>query len=109
MGPQSNSWCARGSSKRLNRILRCLSQVAQLLIVDLDNCLRRRAVLMDIVSKNEENTAPEAIRDHPEMVLKPEDFAGWRINWERQGSKRHRTEAANAASSRMDGDQRLPV
>jgi len=24
----------------------------------------------------------EAIRKHPEMVLKPEDFVGWRINWQ---------------------------
>jgi FkbH-like protein len=34
------------------------------------------------VSKNEEQVALEAIRKHPEMVLKLEDFAGWRINWQ---------------------------
>jgi FkbH-like protein len=33
-----------------------------------------------IVSKNEESTALEALRNHPEMALRPEDFAGWRIN-----------------------------
>src|SRR5207248_5467611 len=39
-------------------------------------------VLLGIVSKNEESTALEAIRSHPEMVLRQDDFAGWRINWE---------------------------
>ena len=44
--------------------------------------LKRRGVLLGIVSKNEESTALEAIRSHPEMVLRQDDFAGWRINWE---------------------------
>ncbi|HJX89924.1 MAG TPA: HAD-IIIC family phosphatase [Pyrinomonadaceae bacterium] len=44
--------------------------------------LKRRGVLLGIVSKNEESTALEAIRLHPEMVLRQDDFAGWRINWE---------------------------
>ena len=43
--------------------------------------LKQRGVLLGIVSKNEESTALEAIRSHPEMVLRPDDFAGWRINW----------------------------
>jgi FkbH-like protein len=43
--------------------------------------IRNRGILLAIVSKNEESVALEAIRKHPEMVLKPEDFAGWRINW----------------------------
>jgi len=43
--------------------------------------LKRRGVLLGVVSKNEENTALEAIRLHPEMVLRQDDFAGWRINW----------------------------
>jgi FkbH-like protein len=37
--------------------------------------------LLAIASKNEEATALEAIRRHPEMVLKLEDFAIWKINW----------------------------
>ncbi len=37
---------------------------------------------MGIVSKNDEATALRAIREHPEMVLRLEDFAGWRINWQ---------------------------
>ncbi len=43
--------------------------------------LTRRGILLGIVSKNEESVALEAIKKHPEMVLKPDDFAGWRINW----------------------------
>jgi FkbH-like protein len=43
--------------------------------------LSRRGVLLGIVSKNEEATALSALREHPEMVLRPGDFSGWRINW----------------------------
>ena len=43
--------------------------------------LTRRGILLAIVSKNEESVAMEAIAKHPEMVLKMDDFAGWRINW----------------------------
>src|SRR5262249_54535249 len=43
--------------------------------------LNRRGVLLGIVSKNEEATALAALKEHPEMILRPEDFAGWRINW----------------------------
>lgn len=44
--------------------------------------LTNRGVLLGIVSKNEEATALEAINSHPEMVLKLNDFAGWKINWQ---------------------------
>ncbi len=44
--------------------------------------LTRRGVVLAVVSKNEEATALEAMRSHPEMVLKPEDLVGWRINWQ---------------------------
>jgi FkbH-like protein len=43
--------------------------------------LTRRGIILAIVSKNEEITALEAIQQHPEMVLRQDDFAGWRINW----------------------------
>jgi FkbH-like protein len=43
--------------------------------------LKNRGVLLAIVSKNDETIALEAIRRHPEMVLRLEDFAGWKINW----------------------------
>jgi FkbH-like protein len=44
--------------------------------------MKNRGILLAIASKNEEQVALEAIRKHPEMVLKLEDFAGWRINWQ---------------------------
>ena len=43
--------------------------------------LTRTGVLLGIVSKNDEATALAAIDNHPEMVLRRDDFAGWRINW----------------------------
>lgn len=43
--------------------------------------LTRRGIVLGIVSKNDEVTAMEAIRRHPAMILKVEDFAGWEINW----------------------------
>lgn len=51
--------------------------------------LQRQGVVLAIVSKNEESVALGAIDDHPEMVLRRDDFAGWRINW--------RDKAANVA------------
>ncbi|MBE7551668.1 MAG: HAD-IIIC family phosphatase [Anaerolineales bacterium] len=44
--------------------------------------LTRRGILLGIVSKNEETIALEAIQRHPEMALRLEDFAGWKINWQ---------------------------
>ena len=44
--------------------------------------LKARGILLGIISKNEENTALEALRLHPEMALRQDDFAGWRINWQ---------------------------
>src|SRR5437868_3522544 len=43
--------------------------------------LRNRGVLLAVASKNEESIALEAFRRHPEMILRPEDFSAWRINW----------------------------
>jgi FkbH-like protein len=43
--------------------------------------LKHRGILLAVVSKNEEDVALTAIRNHPEMVLKESDFCGWRINW----------------------------
>ena len=44
--------------------------------------LTNKGILLGIVSKNDEALALEAIDLHPEMVLKKNDFAGWRINWQ---------------------------
>ena len=43
--------------------------------------LLNRGVVLGIVSRNDERTALEAIARHPEMRLRRDDFAGWRINW----------------------------
>ena len=52
--------------------------------------LSNRGVQLAIVSKNDENVALDAIDQHPEMLLRRADFAGWRINWQ--------DKAANIAS-----------
>lgn len=44
--------------------------------------LRNRGVLLAIASKNYEENALNAIENHPEMVLRKEDFVTWQINWE---------------------------
>jgi FkbH-like protein len=41
-----------------------------------------RGILLGIVSKNEEHTALETINTHPEMILRLNSFAGWKINWD---------------------------
>ena len=43
--------------------------------------LRNRGILLAIASKNEEEVALQAFQKHPEMALRLEDFAAWRINW----------------------------
>ena len=43
--------------------------------------LTRRGIALAVVSKNEESTALEAMRSHPEMIIKPEMLASYRINW----------------------------
>ena len=44
--------------------------------------LRRRGILLAVCSKNDENAAREAIRTHPDMILREEDFAAFRANYE---------------------------
>lgn len=39
-------------------------------------------IVLAISSKNEESIALNAIENHPEMILKKDDFVAWRINWE---------------------------
>jgi HAD superfamily phosphatase (TIGR01681 family) len=43
--------------------------------------VKQRGILLGIISKNDESVAMEALSRHPEMVLRPGDFAGWRISW----------------------------
>lgn len=52
--------------------------------VDFQRALKRltlRGVVLAIVSKNDESVALEAIDRNPEMVLRTQDLAGWRVNW----------------------------
>lgn len=44
--------------------------------------LTKRGIILGIVSKNEEAVALNAINTHPDMILRLDDFAGYRINWE---------------------------
>ncbi len=44
--------------------------------------LSHRGIVLAVVSKNDEEVALEAMRRHPEMAIRPEDLAGWRINWQ---------------------------
>ena len=43
--------------------------------------LKRRGILLAISSKNDEALARRAIREHPEMVLREDDFGAMQINW----------------------------
>lgn len=43
--------------------------------------LARRGIALAVVSKNEESVALEAIRSHPEMLIRAEQLAALRINW----------------------------
>ena len=44
--------------------------------------LRERGVLLAIASKNDEPLALQVLREHPAMVLRPDDFVTTRIDWQ---------------------------
>ena len=44
--------------------------------------LKNHGILLAIASKNEESNAIEAIKKHPEMILKLDDFVAYKINWD---------------------------
>lgn len=44
--------------------------------------MRARGVLLAIASKNDEKLALSVIDEHPAMILRKDDIAAWRINWE---------------------------
>ncbi len=44
--------------------------------------LKKRGILLVLVSKNEEADVWNVFEHHPEMVLRREDIAGYRINWQ---------------------------
>jgi FkbH-like protein len=43
---------------------------------------RERGVVLCVSSKNDEAIALDAFRNHPEMLLKQEDIAAFRVNWD---------------------------
>ena len=43
--------------------------------------LKQRGVLLAVCSKNDEPVARKAIREHPEMLLREDDFSALQINW----------------------------
>jgi len=52
--------------------------------VEIQKCMRSlkdRGIALAICSKNIESVALDAIRDHPNMILRVEDFAATKINW----------------------------
>jgi FkbH-like protein len=44
--------------------------------------LKRRGILLAVVSKNNPEDARLPFQEHPQMALRLEDFAGFRANWE---------------------------
>lgn len=58
--------------------------------------LHRRGVLLCIASKNEPGVVEDAIARHPNMVLRPEHFAGIKANWsDKPGNLRQLAEELN--------------
>jgi FkbH-like protein len=43
--------------------------------------LKERGLLLALVSKNEEGDVLRVFESHPEMILRPDDIAAWRVNW----------------------------
>ncbi len=44
--------------------------------------LKNKGIQLAIISKNDEKVALEAFKKNKEMILKIEDFASWKINWD---------------------------
>jgi FkbH-like protein len=43
--------------------------------------LKERGLLLVVVSKNEEDDVLRVFQNHPEMILRADDIAAWRVNW----------------------------
>jgi FkbH-like protein len=48
--------------------------------------LHNRGIILALCSKNNEEDILEIFDSHPEMILKKENFACWKINWENKAS-----------------------
>ncbi len=51
--------------------------------------LKKRGILLVLVSKNEAADVWNVFEHHPEMVLRQEDIAGHRINWQEKSANLH--------------------
>jgi FkbH-like protein len=48
--------------------------------------LKKRGIMLAVCSKNDEDTALAAFRDHPDMALKEDDFSAFQANWSDKAS-----------------------
>lgn len=53
-----------------------------LVIQEFARALKRRGIVLTVLSKNTEAVALEAIEKHQGMVLRKSEFAGWSISWD---------------------------
>ncbi len=44
--------------------------------------LKDRGILLAVASRNEDRDVREVFEKHPEMILRADDIAAWRVNWE---------------------------
>ena len=44
--------------------------------------LKKAGVLLAVASKNQQDTVFEVFRDHPEMVLRPDDIVSFKVDWQ---------------------------
>ncbi|MFC3455195.1 HAD-IIIC family phosphatase [Amycolatopsis speibonae] len=62
--------------------------------------LREQGVILVLASKNDAGPVDKALADHPEMVLRPQDFAVRAVNWTAKADNlRHAAETLNLAGS----------
>ncbi|MEV6907366.1 HAD-IIIC family phosphatase [Amycolatopsis sp. NPDC051071] len=62
--------------------------------------LREQGVILVLASKNDAGPVDEALANHPEMLLRPQDFAVRAVNWSAKAENlRHAAETLNLAAS----------
>lgn len=62
--------------------------------------LKDRGLLLVVVSKNEDRDVREVFERHPEMILRPDDIAAWRVNWNHKSQNLR--ELADELNLRLD-------
>ena len=64
--------------------------------------LYQRGVLLAVCSKNNHDEAMAALQNHPGMLLRPEHFAAFRINWQDKAQKPPRNRRRAESWHRLD-------